>query len=166
MRFNNSETNLTIFFFFLLAVDDHNKHTHKDRKSMKKTRWGSDEDRVPLDVLNKLNKFGLLGKDSSTAPTSVNFYSENDSTRKDEREREERPKTKDLASLNAIPKDVDLRQLLAQKSAKATASVTDQVAKVKIDESHNRDEVASSAIEASTDDDDKSELFASFFFIS
>ncbi|XP_058804894.1 protein suppressor of sable [Phymastichus coffea] len=135
-------------------MDDH-KHTHKDRKSLKKTRWGSDDDRVPLDVLNK---FALLGKESSG--TAVNFYNENDSKVKerDEREREERPKTKDLASLNAIPKDVDLRQLLRPKTPK-TVNVTDEVANsamAKMEEGNDRDEDTSLVIETPTDDEDKS----------
>ena len=154
---------LTRNTLLLFTGDDHHRDRHKDRKSSsgKKTRWGSNDDRVPYDMLVQ-TQIGLhLGKNKDKI-TPTNFYSEggpNDDSKKDKDSKEEATKPKDSAmnSLSMIPKDVDLRQLLSGKTPKKpqVVNLADEAAsltKSKLDDESDRDEETDLVIEVPGDE--------------
>jgi hypothetical protein len=143
--------------------------------SGKKTRWGSDDDRVPFDmIVQSATQLGLQLSNNQEATriggaVTVNFYGEggpNDSTKKEREAKEETFKVKDspVNPVEAATKDVDLRQLLAGGTnvqvpqvvslAEEAASLT----KSKLDDESDRDEETNLVIEMPTDDEDKDKV--------
>lgn len=134
------------------------------QKDRKKTRWGSNDDRVPIDmVLQSASQLGLqfgANQDKPQTPV-VNFYGEggpNDvKVEKEEPTKNIPPSTQDPIH-KEMNQDIDFRQLLGAKPQSSVVSIADEAAKLsktKIEEESDREEDASLIIEMSTDDEDK-----------
>ncbi|XP_011641735.1 uncharacterized protein LOC105430088 isoform X1 [Pogonomyrmex barbatus] len=151
----------------------------RERKpSGKKTRWGSDEDRVPYEqimLLQSANELGLqlpnaaLGlatqqqKQLQITP-SLDFYSERntESIHKANVEKTKEDFTKDIEEDTVDElrkrKDVDLRQMLNAKKPPSIYSIADKVAsltKNKVDDESDQDEESELVIEVPIEDEDK-----------
>ncbi|XP_071653983.1 uncharacterized protein Su(sable) isoform X3 [Temnothorax longispinosus] len=153
------------------------KANARERKpSGKKTRWGSDEDRVPYEqimLLQSANELGLqlpnaaLGlatqqqaqKQAQITPP-VDFYSERTESSKTET-RENLAKNVDKEEdIDETRKrrDVDLRQLLNAKKPPSVYSIADKVASLtrnKHDDESDQDEESELVIEMPIEDEDK-----------
>ncbi|XP_070154724.1 protein suppressor of sable isoform X2 [Polyergus mexicanus] len=150
----------------------------RERKpSGKKTRWGSDEDRVPYEhimLLQSANELGLqlpnaaLGlatqqqaQKQPIAPS--NFYSERNAESNKTVQKTKEDFTKDVGEDDILNeskkrKDVDLRQLLNAKKPPPVYSIADKVAsltKNKLDDESDQDEEAELVIEVPAEDEDK-----------
>ncbi|XP_011329593.1 protein suppressor of sable isoform X2 [Ooceraea biroi] len=155
---------------------NHQKSNVRERKpSGKKTRWGSDEDRVPYEQIMLLqsaniNELGFqlpnaaLGlatqqqvQKQVVAPP-VDFYSERSVESNKSVHKTKEDYTIDDDVLNKKRKDVDLRQLLNAKKPPPVYSIADKVAsltKNKVDDESDQDEESELVIEMPTEDEDK-----------
>ncbi|KAG5319447.1 SUS protein, partial [Pseudoatta argentina] len=148
----------------------------RERKpSGKKTRWGSDEDRVPYEqimLMQSANELGLqlpnaaLGlatQQTQIAAPPVDFYSERtaESNKTLEKTKEDHLKTVEETNISdelRKRKDIDLRQLLNAKKSPLVFSIADKVAsltKNKLDDESDQDEESELVIEVPTEDEDK-----------
>ncbi|XP_011261588.1 protein suppressor of sable isoform X3 [Camponotus floridanus] len=154
-----------------------NQDKRERKPTGKKTRWGSDEDRVPYEhimLLQSANELGLqlpnaaLGlatqqqaQKQPTAPS--NFYSERNAESNKTVQKTKEDFTKDVGEDDILDeskkrKDVDLRQLLNAKKPPPVYSIADKVAsltKNKLDDESDQDEEAELVIEVPTEDEDK-----------
>ncbi|XP_011871701.1 PREDICTED: protein suppressor of sable isoform X2 [Vollenhovia emeryi] len=155
------------------------KANMRERKpSGKKTRWGSDEDRVPYEqvmLLQSANELGLqlpnaaLGlaiqqqKQQQIVAAPLDFYTEKPAeSNKTETTRENLAKNvekeDDIVDEQRKRKDVDLRQLLNAKKPPPVYSIADKVASLtrnKHDDESDQDEESELVIEVPTEDEDK-----------
>lgn len=151
------------------------KNVRERKPSGKKTRWGSDEDRVPYEqimLLQSANELGLqlpnaaLGlatQQQAQIPAPVDFYSERTAelNKPVEKTKEGHMKNleEDVSEESKKRKDVDLRQLLnAKKLPPPVYSIADKVASLtrnKLDDESDQDEESELVIEVPTEDDDK-----------
>ncbi|XP_023245240.1 uncharacterized protein LOC106643214 isoform X3 [Copidosoma floridanum] len=126
--------------------DDDRDRGYKDRKgsSGKKTRWGSNDDRVPIDMLvQSASQLSFIGnQDKPQKAPSANFYNEANDINLDVKRVKE--KNDPSASIASLTKDVDLRQLMGGVAKKPLViDLADEAAsftKSKIDEESDRDE--------------------------
>lgn len=147
--------------YIYLDERDRGGLNNKDRKSMlgKKTRWGSNDDRVTIDMLVQSAKQFSMNMNNQEKPLPLmNFYTNEAANEINKNSDENQDKTKKNTPL-IIKKDIDLRLLLPGGVVKKTPQIVDLPAtiatKFKIDEESDRDEEMSLVIEMPTDDENK-----------
>ncbi|XP_070519803.1 protein suppressor of sable-like isoform X3 [Cardiocondyla obscurior] len=150
------------------------KANMRERKpSGKKTRWGSDEDRVPYEqimLLQSANELGLqlpnaalgLATQQTQITPPADFYSER-STESNKTDTTKEDLTKNVEKEEDLEekkrRDIDLRQLLNSKRSpplySSTSDRTTGATKNKLDEESDHDEESELVIEVPTEDEDK-----------
>lgn len=147
----------------------------KDKKAGKRTRWGSDQDRVPYEQMMLLQqsatKYGLQMPHAGMnlqeqmqypppVPVVMDFYNEITSNANDNKDSKDSEKDNSKELIINSMKDLDLRQLLPIAAKRPhVVSIADEVAsltkKAKLEEESDRDEESSLIIEMPTEDDDQ-----------
>ncbi|XP_020283541.1 protein suppressor of sable isoform X2 [Pseudomyrmex gracilis] len=153
-------------------MNQHKGNARERKPSGKKTRWGSDEDRVPYEqimLLQSANKLGLqlpnaaLGlatqqhKQSQDVP---NFYTERNAESNVHKTADDFTKDVGEENMETERKDIDLRQLLNKKKSSAMSTYYRLAEKMvdlpkPTDEESDQDDESNLVIEMPVEDEDK-----------